>query len=275
MSQRFRDRGYSNKTINRASTIPRETLLRDNKNKYKKKKFGNNKNSFSSQDVSTFSTPYSLEFTKIRNTVTKYLPILFNDPIYHEILSGGIRSVSRRTPTLGSFLSPSLFSCTQSGSHWLHFKGNFRCGIRGCNYCRHIKKGKHIQSCTNGKTFDISSFINCNTCFLVYLIYMWHLSHSICRSHYTLNDQLYDHLFDIEKNRPTNVTKHWNSIHFKDTSSLFIQGIEKIVTPERGGDRFRMLCKREVFWIFSLHTRIPFGLNFEWDVPHFYDWSHL
>lgn len=278
MGQRFRDRGYSDKTINRAflraNAIPRDTLLGDNRNKHKNKKFGKNKNSLSLQNVPTFSTPYSLEITKIRNTVTKYLPILCNDPVYHEILSGGIRSVSRRAPTLGSSLSPSLFLGTQPGAYWLYFKGNFKCGIRGCNYCHHIKKGKQVRSCTNGKSFDISSFINCNTRFLIYLI-----TCDVCQIQYVgrttrrLKDRLYDHLFDIEKNRPTNVAKHWNLIHFKDTSSLSIQGIEKIVTPKRGGDRFRMLCKREVFWIFSLHTRIPHGLNFEWDISHYYDWS--
>lgn len=204
--------------------------------------------------------------------MTKYLPILFNNSVYHEILSGGIRSVPRRAPTLGNSLSPSLFPRTQSGSHWLHFKGNFKCGTRGCNYCRYIKKGEQVGSCTNGRTFNISSFINCKTRFLVYLI-TW----DVCQIQYVgrttrrLKDRLYDHLFDTEKNKSTNVANHWNSVHFKDTSSLSVQGIEKTVTPARGGDKFRMLCKRKVFWIFSLHTRIPFGLNFGWDVSHYYD----
>lgn len=130
----------------------------------------------------------------------------------------------------------------------MHFKGNFKCGIKSCNYCCYIKKGKRVQSRTNGKTFDISSFINCNTQFLVYLItcevcHIQYVGRTTCR----LKDRLYDHLYDIEKNRPTNVAKHCNLVHFKDTSSLYIQGIEKIVVPKSGGDRFRVLCKRKVF----------------------------
>lgn len=86
-----------------------------------------------------------------------------------------------------------------------------------------------------------------------------------------LKDRLYDHLRDIEKNHYANVAKHWNIVHNKDVSSLFIQGIEAIVTPPRGGDRFRALCKGEVYYIFSLNTRKAAGLNFEWDVSYYYD----
>lgn len=30
-------------------------------------------------------------------------------------------------------------------------------------------------------------------------------------------------------------------------------------------------CKREVYWIFKLYTRIPKGLNYEWDVTDCYE----
>lgn len=268
MSHRFKDRGYSDKL---ASTIPRDSLHLDSTNR---KICKNNKYSLSFSNVPIFSTPYSSKFTKLKSIVTKYLLILLNYPVYHEILS--IRSVSRRAPTLGSSLSPSLFPHTQSWSNWLHFKGNFECGIKGCNYCRHIKKGKLVQSCINGKTFDILSFINCNTRFLVYLITceVCHIQYVGCTTR-RLKDRLHNHLYDGERNRSTNVAKHWNLNHFKDISNLFIQGIKKIVVPNRGGDRFRALCKCKFFWIFSLHTRISSiqGLHFEWDVSQ-WDVTH-
>lgn len=76
-----------------------------------------------------------------------------------------------------------------------------------------------------------------------------------------LKDRLCDHLYDIEKDHNTNVARHWNLTHSKDTFSLHIQGIEKIICPVRGGDKFRLLCRREVFWIFFLNTRIPRGVE--------------
>lgn len=202
----------------------------------------------------------------------KHLPVLYNDPIYSNILSKGIKIVSRRAPTLGRSLSPSLFSTNRTKSNWLNFTGNFKCGIKTCNYCRYIKTGQLIKSCSNQKEFSIPVFINCNTKFVVYVI-----TCTSCQVQYVgrttrrLRDRLHDHLYNTEKEILTNVSKHWVYTHHKDTSSLTIQGIEKIITPVRGGDRFQLLCKREVLWIFSLDTRIPRGLNFEWDVSHFYE----
>lgn len=85
-----------------------------------------------------------------------------------------------------------------------------------------------------------------------------------------LRDRLKDHTYNIEKRRGTNVARHFNDVHDGDISLLQIQGIEK-VTPNSGGDSFRILCKQEVFRIFSLNTRNPMGFNFEWDLTHFYD----
>lgn len=51
-----------------------------------------------------------------------------------------------------------------------------------------------------------------------------------------MKDRLYDHLYGIKKNKSTNVAKHWNLVHNKDIASLSIQGVEKIVTPIRGGE---------------------------------------
>lgn len=35
--------------------------------------------------------------------------------------------------------------------------------------------------------------------------------------------------------------------------------------PSKGGDHLPLLNKREDFWIFLPETRIPRGLNDEWD----------
>lgn len=90
------------------------------------------------------------------------------------------------------------------------------------------------------------------------------------RTTHMLKDGLYDHLYDIVKKHSTNIARHWNINHQKDTKSLVIQGIEKIRKPPRGGDKFNILYRQEVKWIFIFNTRQPFGLNYEWDVSHFY-----
>lgn len=82
--------------------------------------------------------------------------------------------------------------------------------------------------------------------------------------------ELHDRVYDTKKKHTTNVAKHFNEAHCGDTSLIQIQAIEKMLTPK--GDRFGILCRHEVFWIFTPQTRIPNGLNFKWHLTHFYSW---
>lgn len=202
--------GYSTKIVNRplfaVGGTPRDTLLMENTSN---NNVGKNKKQYSTSysNIPVFSTPYSSEFSKIKNTVNKYLPI------YSEILSKGIKSVSRRAPTLGNSLSPSSFSSQAQIGCTL--KVTLNAALKDATIVASLKKGKNVSSCTKRKSFDILSFINCNTKFLVYLITCdaFHVQY-MGRTTRRLKDRLHDHLYDIEKNRSTNVTKHWNLIHF-------------------------------------------------------------
>lgn len=267
MALRFKDRGYPDhiitKALSVARSIPRANLLKSLSSHRKLTSFNN---------IPVFSTPYSLEFQKIKNTVTKYLPILYSDPAYSEILSSGFKTVSRRAPTLGGSVSPSIFTSSVSHHRWLNFKGTFRCGVKRCDYCRFIKTGQSVTSCSNDRDFEIKSFKKSNTKYVAYVITCTDCNlQYVGRTTHRLRDRLRDQLYDISINKKTNVARHWNMVHSKNTSSLVIQGIENVKTPIRGGNRLRLLCKREVFWIFSLNTRIPLGMNFEWDVSHYFD----
>lgn len=78
MRQCFETRGYPgsilNRAVNVASGMTQTNLLQD-KNKSSK-----------SRNIPVYST-YSTEFRKVSNIVQKYLLVLFNDPIYAQILS--------------------------------------------------------------------------------------------------------------------------------------------------------------------------------------------
>lgn len=49
--------------------------------------------------------PIVWNFIKFRNIISRYLPVLFNDSKCAPILTGGIKPLSRRAPTLGRYLS--------------------------------------------------------------------------------------------------------------------------------------------------------------------------
>lgn len=155
---------------------------------------------------------------------------------------------------------------------WLHFKGNYKCGAHDGSCCDHILGGNTFQTTATQKEFEISSFYNCNTRYVVYLIIceLYHIQY-VGRTTRRLRDRFYEHVYSVQKNKTTNVARHFRGFHAGYTSAMKVQVIEKIRTPERGGDIFRTLCHKAVFWIFLLQTRIPSGLNFEWDVSHYYN----
>ncbi len=63
------------------------------------------------------------------------------------------------------------------------------------------------------------------------------------------------------------------AVHFAEAkhnvSTLKYIGIESLKQPRRGGDLNSMLLKRELFWIFTLDTLSPRGLNEDFDIRPF------
>lgn len=163
MSKRFLKRGYGENILHRAINIAegtkREKILCD-----KKPRWGN-------VSVPVFSTPFSLEFRKIRNILTRHIPILFEDDIFAKVLSGGFKAVSHRAPSLSNLLSPSEFRSGSTIRIWLDFKWVFKCGSNNWPYCPRVK-GEKFQSTSNNRIYDdIKSFINCNTRYVIYSIW--------------------------------------------------------------------------------------------------------
>lgn len=135
---------------------------------------------------------------------------------------------------------------------WLHFKGNYRCGSSCCPCCSHISRGEIVHSSVNGKEFKIESFYNCNTCDLCHIQY-------VGRNTRSLQNRFNEQLYSVKKKKTFNKRgQNFNNRHVGDMSAIWVQIIEKVQTPRRGGcNVFRWLCKREVFWIFQLQTCTP------------------
>ena len=60
----------------------------------------------------------------------------------------------------------------------------------------------------------------------------------------------------------SSVARHFNAVGHP-VSSLRFQGLEVVNPLKRGGDRDRALLQREAFWIHTLQTEHPKGLNEE------------
>lgn len=131
--------------------------------------------------------------------------------------------------------------------------------------------GKAVRSTVDDKVYNIDKFYNCNTSNVLYVITCGACSiQYVGRTTRRLRDRFREHLVDKRGLKSTNVAHHFNSMHGGDVSLVHMQMVERVKASSRG-DVFRLLCKREVFWIFKLRSRIPEGLNHEWDVTHYYE----
>ncbi|OCT76186.1 hypothetical protein XELAEV_18031381mg [Xenopus laevis] len=116
------------------------------------------------------STKYSAQFNKIKHLLNKHLPILYGDPVFRQLLEPGIQVVARRAPTLGMKLAPSMFNKESRSNTWLDNPGMFKCGSKRCVTCGAVQVSEIFTCSKTKETYQIRSYINCNTKSVVYLI---------------------------------------------------------------------------------------------------------
>ena len=72
----------------------------------------------------------------------------------------------------------------------------------------------------------------------------------------------------LSENPKSPVAKHFNQMKHNVASLSYI-GIERVCLPRRGGDINQLFLKRELFWIYTLDTMSPKGMNEEMDIRPF------
>ncbi|MEE6515589.1 hypothetical protein FKM82_024462 [Ascaphus truei] len=136
--------------------------------------------------------------------------------------------------------------------------------------CSFMKPARHVFSHSPHRRYTIYSFINCNTTFVVYLITCGCGKRYVGRTTRALKTRMQEHCRLIRKqdtNHP--VSKHFTECRQGGINSFSFMGIERIIQKERGGNTVKTLDCRESFWIFTLNTRYPEGMNVEWNITHF------
>ncbi|OCT81036.1 hypothetical protein XELAEV_18027850mg [Xenopus laevis] len=186
-------------------------------------------------DMPVFITSYSRQYPQVKKIINKYLPVLYGDE-----------------------------------SLWkLYNKGTYKCGSNRCVTCESLYVSSVFVSSSTGRAFDVNSYINCNTKFVVYL-----LNCSKCEIQYvgcitrSLKCRMREHINQITSGSESTVvvSRHFLECGRSDITKLKIQGIEKNEPSVRGGDLTAKLFHREAFWIFTLGTRQPVGLNLKFDI---------
>lgn len=211
--------------------------------------------------------PYSPLGKEFELIVTKHWHILQTDQSLNEF-SVPPRVVYRRPPNLNNKLvRADLPSTTEP--HFLETlpDGNYRCGH--CAQCHFTEKTKTFKHPRSGKTFYVKGKITCSTNNVIYLLKCPCGLAYVGKTSRPLKTRISEHRSNI-RNKDT---KSPVAIHFTDkrhnVSTLKYQGIEQVKLSNRGGDINSALLKREAFWIYTLDTLAPRGLNEDFDLRPF------
>lgn len=194
-----------------------------------------------------------------------------------DILSEPVKYVARRAQTIGNSVSPSTFvSKNPTSGNWLSTTGFHKCGHSVCKACGFAitRSAFKAISIPNSKPFTIKGFLNCCTKNTIYTIecIACNLQYIGCSST-ELKVRIRRHLSDISNINAVNMSaasRHFVTEHNRNVSSFKFSAIEKVKVGHRGGDTKKLLLVREAFWIFHLHTRHPWGLNYRQDLRYQY-----
>ena len=253
LTKRFTERGYAKADLdsayNRALNTDREALL-----KKKPKKPPSNR--------LCFSTEYTPAAGMIRNIITKHWHVLQSDPTMSNICSDPPLFCFRRSRSLRDRLVHS--DLTPPSPSWLPSppQGFHKCG--NCSQCSNSTNAKDFTHPRTGKRFKIKSFINCNSTHVVYLLKCPCGMAYIGQTKRPLKIRIGEHKTAIRTgNLEYAMARHYKQANHGSPASLRFWGIEKVSSSARGGDIIKKLLRREAYWIYTLNTLEPSGLNEE------------
>ncbi|CAJ0920813.1 unnamed protein product [Ranitomeya imitator] len=143
-------------------------------------------------------------------------------------------------------------------------RGTFPC--LSCACCSNIIKGDKITHPHSGKYYNIKGFYTCDTNYVVYLLKCPCGLLYVGETTQHLRDRIASHKSTIRcKKTWLPVPHHFVSANH-NVSQLRVQVIEQVERPRRGGNHIKQLKEREAYWIYTLQTLAPGGLNRELDL---------
>lgn len=138
---------------------------------------------------------------------------------------------------------------------------SFKCNRKNCKACDVINNNNCFVSNTTNKCFslNINDNCNCNTTGVVYLIQCTCGLQYIGKTYQMLKTRFRQHIYNIQHNSQTIFHKHMRLIgHDIKNCKLFI--LEHII-EENISILNQKLLEKEDFWIKTLNSMYPLGLN--------------
>ena len=164
----------------------------------------------------------------------------------------------------------SMYKSPSTSSNWLteELCGNHPCGR--CTHCSNTSTTKVFYHPHTGQEYKIKHFINCNTTHVVYMLKCPCSKIYIGQTKRNLKIRIAEHKAAIRHgNMDYAIARHYKERCHGSAATLKFIGLEKVTLPPRGGDMKKLLLQRESFWIFTLNSMEPNGLNESLDLSSF------
>lgn len=257
MKSRFLEKGYPPTVVNDA--IKRTVALTQDQCLATNPKKPSEIGSYSHNFITTFNKSNKV----IRNILSKHWSILCNDPHLKATLPKQPKLTFRRAKTLRNFVAPSKLRPVLPPKKTLSTKppGCYRCNASRCKNCMSLVKFTDtFCSFVTNNSFYIKNTLDCSSSFVIYLLECpCHLQY-IGRTTMPLRTRMNKHRHNVNNGFINHsVSRHALFKHEKNFSCFKLICIEQI--PETAQDRFGLLRRREMFWIYCLNTLAPLGLN--------------
>ncbi|XP_073408530.1 uncharacterized protein [Dendrobates tinctorius] len=266
LQTRFRNRGYSNRSIRKGYSRARATARRDLLYP-RRDNTGRSAKSGGSAPIRFIST-FNHEWEHMRSILAKHWAILGSEPSLGQVIGDRPLMTSRRCRNLRDFLVKSHYIATTTNPFGSTgpTRGCFPCGH--CVACPNVLRCSSFQSSDGEKDFHIKQHISCSSTNVIYyatcgcpLIYVGLTSRE-------LRVRVREHVRDIRAAKtvvdPTTlktIPRHFRSSHDCDPGSFMVRGIECVHLGIRAGNYKKALAQREAKWIVALDTMTPKGLN--------------
>lgn len=209
---------------------------------------------------------YSPLAATFQTVIQKHWHVIQSDPTL-TCFTSPPRVVLKRPPNLRNMLVRAYQP--PKTPHFLRQlpSGNYRCN--NCIQCNFTYKTKSFSHPYTGKSYNIKGVISCSTKNVIYMLKCPCGLAYIGKTTRPLKTRITEHRSNIRNHdHKSPVARHFTQFSHTVSSLKYI-GIEQITPPRRGGDVNALLLKREAYWIYTLNTLVPRGLNEEFDLRPF------
>ena len=156
----------------------------------------------------------------------------------------------------GDNIKPPFLETTDNCEHYATACGNSRL----CFTCKHIPNCNSVTSNTTNMSFKLQTDLNCNSNNIIYLIECENCGKQyIGQTKRSLRLRFNNHRFDIENERKTVVSAHFNKACHLDDCKII--PIFKCPTMESDNETTKIRLDIEQYFIKTLKTYAPYGMN--------------